>query len=76
MIVIPDKSGFQMVTIFPLLDIHISRHLARVQIKSMNDLFRPTKSRLMYLLIVPNMTRQTYQRLSTANQITSFLTSD
>ena len=29
-----------------LLDIHISRHLASVQIKSLNDFVRPTKSRL------------------------------
>ena len=32
-----------------MLDIHISRHLAHVQIKSLNDLFRPTKSILTYL---------------------------
>ena len=37
-----------------LLDIHIFRYLARVQMKSLNDLFSPTKSRLTYLFSTGN----------------------
>ena len=35
-----------------MLVIHISNHLACLQIKLMNDLFRPTKSRLTYFIQV------------------------
>ena len=56
------------------LDIHISRHLAHVQIKSLNDLFRPTKSRLTYLFQLwficsqPEMTTITSLLLTSCNR--------
>ena len=44
-----EDSMFVSPTNLGVLDIHISHHLTRVQIKSLNYLFCPTKSRLTYL---------------------------